>query len=315
MKKILSLILALVMLSVLVACRPNSDEDISGVAFDLPEYNTDTFSRYENKHYGIIIEYPEKLQRLGNFELDGYICFEVDDISLKVYIPDTETETIMSVEEYTNRFMKFGKTDESENIKYGKTTGYKSVIRKDGNLTVEFIVKGVDGFYRFSYTCLEETWEDNKKSFEEIFSSIRIDDGIYSKLNRMAIRYKELLEYATSLQYVTDANYANHCLNNFNITGSPQDKEEALQTWKSIKSELSLIANYEREEGEQYGEYWDKIIVEAESMIAVCDDAIATIERGDIAAAQRISLTAVSYELSEVSAKFLSIINAEIAEY
>ncbi len=315
MKKIISFVLMLLMLSLLVACAPDAEDYISGTEFEIPEFQTDTFAKFQNKNHGIIIEYPERLQRLGNFDLDGYICFEENDVSLRVYIPDTDTETIMSVEEYATRILKFPVTAESENIKYGKSTGYKAVLRKDGDATVEFIVKGVDGFYRFSYTCLESNFEKKTEEWEEIFATIRIDDGVYNKLGRMAYLYKELLEYATSMQYVTDANYANHCLNNFEISSDPQNKTDALNTYKNIKEELNLILNYERDESEPYGEFWERVISETEKMIAVCDEAIAAIERGDTWEAQKLARISVTYELSDVSSKFLSIINAEIAEY
>lgn len=319
MKKFISLALALSFVISFSACNlVNDPEDyISGTSFEIPVYETETFTRYANKLHGIVIEYPEKFVRMGNFDLDGYISFEdqAAGIAVKTYTPDTENQDMLNAEEYSQKILKFANAPENMNTRYGKSNGYKAVSRDGGNITIDFVVKGVDGFYRFSYTCPEKDFPENQAQFEAVMSSIRIDDGVYNKLARMANRYKVLLEYVISMQYVTDANYANHCLNSFELSNEEIHKNEAIKTYNTIKEEIRSVAEHTREEGEGYDDYWQKIVVAAREMLTVCERAIDAIEKGDTEEAQRIARTAFSYELSENASKFLATINAEIDEY
>ncbi len=315
LKRILFFALTFVFILSLGACTPNEEDYISGTSFHPIEYETVESARYENRLYGIIIEYPETYERIGNLDLDGYITFEGDGNVVSVYVPDTENNSILTPEEYVDEILRLEKNEESGNVKYGKSTGYKLISRKDGKTTVDFIVKGVNGFYRFAFTSTDEDFTEEDETFMSVMGSIRIDDGIYSKLTRMSSRYTTLLKYATSMQYITDANYANHSLNNYLTTKDERYKTEALNASVTIRTELENIINYEREESELYDYEWDKIIAEAEKVVDACNRAEECVNRGDYEGAQKIARGEFTYALSDNASSFLSIINTEISEY
>ncbi|MBQ6902714.1 MAG: hypothetical protein IJN71_06900 [Oscillospiraceae bacterium] len=314
-RRILGVVLALVMTLSLASCAPDTEDYISGTSFDPIEYDTGAVARYENQLYGIILEYPEKYQRIGNFDLDGYVTFEGDGVVVSVYVPDTENNDILTAEAYVDEVLELPKTEGSGVTKYGKCNGYKVLKREDGKITIDFIVKGVDAFYRFAYSQSEEDFTEENATFQQIMGSIRIDDGVYNMLNRMASRYKVLLEYATSMQYITDANYANHCLNNFASSGDVRHKEEALSTSAAIREEIEKIISHKREEDEQYEEMWNEVVESAEKILESCKKAEECVKTGDYEGAQKIARTDFSYDLSDDASRFLATINAEIAEY
>ena len=316
-RRIFCFLLAALIALAVCGCKKYEDDAISGTGFNPMDYVDESgYTRYENALHGIIIEYPGAYERVGNFELDGYISFEGDDKVIEVYIPDAENNDILTSEEYTNEILDIWYIgEESHNVKYGKTSGFKAVQREDGKIRTDFVVKGVDAFYRFAFTADEEGFTEEDPVFQYVMSSIRIDDGIYNRLTRMASRYKVLLEYATSMQYITDVNYANHCLNSFDISKDVQSKAEAISTLETVKAEVNKIITHEREKDEGYDEWWNDVLTEAEVIIKNCDEAIAEINADKIADAQTIARTKFSYELSDKSAKFIAMINAEIAEY
>ena len=298
------------------ACRYTEEKEISGVSFDQTEYDTASYARYENKLYGIIIEYPESYERVGNFDLDGYITFEGNENIISVYVPDAENEDILTPEEYVDEVLELDYDEElSYTTKYGKTGGFKAVTTEDGRIRTDFIIKGVDGFYRFAYETNEEGFTEEDMIFQTVMGSIRVDDGVYNKLSRMANRYTLLLEYITSMKYITDANYANHCLNNFDSTKDPRHKNDALATSATIREEIGKILAHEREEEEGYETQWQAIVTEAKKITEACERAEACIASGDIDGAQKIFRTEFAYTLSTNSTAFISVINAELSEY
>lgn len=315
LKRTLFFALAFILILSLGACAPDAEDYISGTRFDPIEYQNVEVARYENRMHGIIIEYPETYERVGNLDLDGYITFEGDGNVVSIYLPDNENNDILTSEEYVDEILRLEKTEESGNVKYGKSSGYKIVTRENGRTTVDFIVKGVDGFYRFAFTSSDADFTEEDETFMSVMGSIRIDDGIYSKLTRMSSRYTALLKYATSMQYITDANYANHSLNNYLTTKDERYKTEARNAYSTIRTEISNIINYERENSENYDYEWNKIISEAEKAIDACNRAEECVNRGDYEGAQKIARGEFTYALSDNSSAFLSIINTEISEY
>lgn len=315
LKKLLLAALALIFIFSLGACTPNEEDYLSGTSFDPIDYQTVETERYENRLYGIIIEYPETYERIGNFDLDGYITFEGDGNVISLYVPDTENNDILTAEAYVDEVLSLEKNEECGNVKYGKSSGYKVVTRESEKTAVDFIVKGVDGFYRFTFTSPDEDFTEEDETFRSVMSSIRIDDGIYSKLTNMSGRYTTLLEYATSMQYITDANYANHSLNNYLTTNDERYKDEALSASATIRTEMTNILEYERGEDEGYDYEWAQITDEAEKIITACDRAEDCVARGDYAGAQKIARGEFTYDLSDNASAFLSMINAEISEY
>ena len=299
----------------LCACE-EKQEAVSGVPFDPEDYAPETIERYEHRNYGIIIEYPSSFsKRVGNLELDGYITFEKEDATIFVYIPDYDNNRFLFVEEYAEDVLELPTGDDSGIARFGKSNGYKAVEKTDEKKRIDFVVKGVDAFYRFAYETTDEEFTEADETFLQVMGSIRIDDGMYNKLTSMISRYTLLLEYAESMQYVTDINYVNHSLNNFLTTGEERHKETALNTCRTVVEEISEIRDYERTDGDLYEKEWGKIVEKASEVLDCCNRIEKAINDGDIATAQKIARTEVSYELSELSAGYISIINAEIAEY
>ncbi len=313
MKKIICFAMAFAICLSFGACSMSPREDyISGVSFDPAEYDTRALARYENKNFGIILEYPEKYERVGNFDLDGYITFEGDDVAISVYVPDMNNNDILTAQEYAENVLELMG---SRPAKYGKSNGCKIVSGDDGRVRIDFIVKGVDAFYRFAYEAPEEGFAEENEDFQSVMSSIRIDDGIYNKLTRMSSRYTVLLEYAKSMQYITDANYANHCLNSFEMSKDERHKNEALVASANIRAELEKIITHERGDDEGYNAMWKEIITEAQEVIDACLRAEEAVKSGKYEEAQRIARMELSYDLSDKCAKFIETINAEISEY
>ncbi len=314
-KKLLFSAFALVFIFSLGACTPDEEDYLSGTSFGTAGYEAVKMARYENSLYGIIIEYPETYERVGNLDLDGYITFEGNGNAIDVYVPDTENKDILTSEAYVDEVLGLEKNEESGNVKYGKSSGYKLVSREDGKTTVDFIVKGIDGFYRFAFTSTDETFTEENEIFKSVMSSIRINDGVYTKLISMSKRYSVLLEYAVSMQYVSDANYANHSLDNYLTTNNERYKTAALDTSAAIRTEMTNIINYKREDGESYDYEWGKVVAEAEKIIESCNRVEECVVRGDYAAAQKIARGEFTYDLSDNASDFLSIINTEMSEY
>ncbi|MBQ8003490.1 MAG: hypothetical protein IJ299_00115 [Oscillospiraceae bacterium] len=313
MKKIICVVSALLLCLALGACTPAHEEKyISGISFDPADYDTGATARYENKLYGIILEYPEKYQRVGNFDLDGYITFEGDGIAISVYVPDMENNDILTPQEYAETVLGLA---ESRPAKYGKCSGCKVTEEADGRIRIDFIVKGVDAFYRFAYEAPAEGFTEENADFQSVMSSIRIDDGVYNKLTRMSSRYTVLLEYAKSMQYITDANYANHCLNSFEMSKDERHKNDALSTSANIRAELLKIIEHKRGEDEGYDSMWEEICAEAQEIIDACISAEEAVKSGNYEEAQRIARTEFSYDLADNCSKFIETINAEISEY
>lgn len=295
------------------ACSMSPREDyISGVSFDPADYDTGALARYENKNFGIILEYPEKYERVGNFDLDGYITFEGEDVEISVYVPDMENNDILTAQEYAGSVLELSG---SRPAKYGKCSGCKVVSDKDGRVRIDFIVKGVDAFYRFAYEAPAEGFTEENADFQSVMSSIRIDDGVYNKLTRMSSRYTVLLEYAKSMQYITDANYANHCLNSFEMSKDERHKNDALNTYANIRAELTKIIEHERDDDEGYNSMWEEITAEAGAVIDACLRAEEAVRNGNYEEAQKIARMEFSYNLSDKCSKFIETINAEISEY
>ncbi|MBQ7054640.1 MAG: hypothetical protein IJN97_05420 [Oscillospiraceae bacterium] len=313
MKKIICFAMAFAICLSFGACSMSPREDyISGISFDPADYDTGALARYENKLYGIILEYPEKYERVGNFDLDGYITFEGDDVAISVYVPDMENNDILTAQEYTESVLEL---TGSRPAKYGKCSGSKVVSDDDERVRVDFIVKGVDAFYRFAYEAPAEGFTEENEDFQSVMSSIRIDDGIYNKLTRMSSRYTVLLEYAKSMQYITDANYANHCLNTFEMSKDERHKNDALATSANIRAELMKIIEHERDEDEGYDSMWEEITTEAQEVIDACLRAEEAVKSGNYEEAQRIARMEFSYDLSDKCSRFIETINAEISEY
>ena len=317
MKKIICIILALAAVLALSGCTSHEELAISGTSFDPIDYvNEGEFVRYENAVHGVIIEYPEGYERVGNLDVDGYISFEGDGKVIEVYASDTENNHILTPEEYTNDVIDIWYIgEESYSTKYGKTSGFKAVRRKDGRIRIDFAVKGVDAFYRFAYEQDEETFSEDDPIFKYVMSSIRIDDGNYNRLSRMAARYSILFEYVSDLNYVTDINYVNHCLNSFELSKDESQKQEALRYVSSVRTEIMKIVDYEREEGEGFDDEWAEVVAEAEAIITTCDEIEAAIFDKNYEEAQRLARTKVGYALSEKAARYVATINAELGEY
>ena len=313
MKKIICFAMAFAVCLSLGACSMSPREDyISGVSFDPADYDTGALARYENKNFGIILEYPEKYERVGNFDLDGYITFEGEDVAISVYVPDMENNDILTAQEYAENVLELSG---SRPAKYGKCSGCKVVSDSDDKVRIDFIIKGVDAFYRFAYEVPSEGFTEENTDFQSVMSSIRIDDGVYNKLTRMSSRYSVLLEYAKSMQYITDANYANHCLNSFEMSKDERHKNDALNTSANIRAELIKIIDHERDEDEGYDAMWEEITEEAQAVIDACLRAEEAVNSGNYEEAQKIARMEFSYTLSDKCSKFIETINAEISEY
>ncbi len=313
MKKIICFAMAFAICLSLGACSMSPREDyISGVSFDPADYDTGAVARYENRLYGIILEYPEKYERVGNFDLDGYITFEGNDVVVSVYVPDMENNDILTAQEYAESVLQLSG---SHPAKYGKCSGSKVVSNNGERIRIDFVIKGVDAFYRFAYEAPAEGFTEENEDFQSVMSSIRIDDGIFNKLTRMSSRYTVLLEYAKSMQYITDANYANHCLNSFEMSKDERHKNEALSTSVNIRAELTKIIEHKRSDDEGYDAMWEEITEEAQSVIDACLRAEEAVRNGNYEEAQRIARTDFSYDLSDSCSKFIDTINAEISEY
>ncbi len=314
MKKFICILSALILVLSLAACQPE-DDAISGIA-NIPEEEPEIkTARYENQLHGIIIEYPETYERVGNLDNDGFLTFEGDGNAVAIYIPDKEADLEMSESEYTTEVLGLPLSSDISLITYGKTTGYRTFTYEENLVTHEFIAKGVDGFYRFSFTCDKDMFSEDDPVFLDIMSSIRIDDGVFISLYKQSAQYTVLLQYATTQQYVTDADYANHCLNNYETSGDAYHIDTAKKTFSSIKDELIAITSYKREEDESFDELWVKIVADAERLQNTCDKAIEAIESGDIKTAQRLTRTEFSYELSDNAALLISAIQTEVGEY
>lgn len=314
MKRFFYILSALILAFSLTACQPE-DDAISGIATFPEEEEEIKTARYENQTHGIIIEYPETYERVGNLDSDGFLTFEGDGNSVAIYIPDTEADLDMSESEYTTDVLGLPLSSDVSLVTYGKTTGYRT-FTYDGNLmTLEFIAKGVDGFYRFSFTCDKDAFYEDDPVFVDIMSSIRIDDGVFISLYKQSAKYSVLLEYAISQQYVTDADYANHCLNNYETSEDTDHLTTAKETFLSIKNELAAISSHKREEEESFEDLWVKIVNEAERLQGTCDKAVAALDNGDIKTAQKLTRTEFSYELSDNAALLISAIQTEVGEY
>ena len=317
MKRLICAILALIVIASFAGCTNHEDLAISGTSFDPIDYvNENEFARYENADHGIIIEYPDGYERVGNFDIDGYISFEGDGTVIEIYAADRDNNDILTAEGYTNDILDIwyiGK--ESGSVQYGKTSGFKAVNRKDGKIRIDFAVKGVDAFYHFAYETDEEGFTENDPTFQYVMGSIRIDDGNFNRLSRMAARYSLLFEYVSDLKYVTDINYVNHCLNNFELSKDDAQKQEALKYVDSVRVEIEKIKSYEREEGEGFDEEWQEIIAETEKVIDSCNRIEAAISSGNYSEAQSVARSEVNYTLAEKAERFVATINAEIGEY
>ncbi len=315
MKKIVCILCALILTLSFSACQ-NRDNFISGVAnVPAPEPEIKT-ARYENQTHGIILEYPETYERNGNLDADGFISFDGDGNSVAIYIPDTETDVKeMSEETYATEKLNLPLAPDSGIVTYGKTTGYRTFVYNEDRVTVEFIAKGVDGFYHFSFTTNRDNFSEDDRIFTLVMASIRIDDGVFISLYKMAKEYTVLLQYATTQDYVTDADYASHCLNNYDLSGDKEHIDTALATFATIKEELAKITDYTREEDEGFDELWADIISEAARLQDVCDEAIKAINSGDYEAAKKLARSKFSYDLSEDASLLISAIQTEVGEY
>lgn len=315
MKKFICILSALILVLSLSACQ-DYDDAISGIS-NIPEPEPEIeVERYENQKHGIIIEFPKTYERNGNLDKDGFITFDGDGDSLAIYIPDTETDIDeMTAEVYASQKLNLPASPDSGVVTYGKTTGYRTFVYDERGVTVEFVAKGVDGFYRFSFTTNRADFTEHDRVFTLIMASIRIDDGVFISLYKMAKEYTLLLQYVTTQAYVTDADYANHCLNNYDLTGDKDHIDTALATFTTIRDELSKIANHPREEDEEFGEHWVEIAAEAERLCAVCDEAVNAINSGDYTTAKKLVRSQFSFKLSEDASAFISAIQVEVGEY
>ena len=312
-------IFALALALGLCACEEKGFEDaISGTEFDPDEYNLETIERYEHREYGIILEYPSGFERVGNFELDGYMTFEKDDTSIYVYVPDYDNNDVVFVEKYVKETLGLRGDKGSGVAKYGKSSGYKLVSNSGDKIRIDFVVKGIDAFYRFAYVTNAEGFTEEDETFRQVMESIRIDDGVYSKLTSMSSRYRVLFEYArmeSPENYVNDVYYINHCLNSYETTNEARHKQEALTTCRNIIEKISEISGYNRNEDDIYEEEWQKVKKAAEEVLECCERIEKAINNGDYAYAQKIARSEVNYDLNRAADAYLSIINAEIAEY
>ena len=310
--------LALIAVLLLGGCS-NPDEDyISGKSFDPDDYRPENaYEEYQNKLYGIIIDYPSDAVRQGNFELDGSIAFVSEKSEVEVFKPDSEnSETMLTAEEYAKKVLDAKDESDTASVKYGKSSGFR-IIKKtdDGKTEVDFVIKGTDAFYRFRYISSEENFDENNPEFQYIMRSIRIDDGEYNKLYRMANRYALELEYATSMQYITDSNYAIHCLSSYETTKDERNKAEAVSAYDNIKKEMTEIINYKREENEGFDEEWQKVTGKAHDIYAACEKIQGCIKDGRDEEARRLSRSEFGYDLSDSASRFIEVINAELSEY
>lgn len=316
-KKMIPLFVAVIVFT-LCGCTGGEEDYISGTSFNPEDYRpANAYEEYQNKLHGIIIDYPIEATRQGNFDIDGSIAFVSENSEIEIFKPDTEnSETMLTAEEYANEFLDARKEENTAAVKYGKSSGFR-IIRKedDGRTSVDFVVKGTDAFYRFKYISSEPDFSEDNPEFQYIMGSIRIDDGEYNKLYRMSSRYKLQLEYATSMQYITDSNYAIHCLNNYETTKNERNKAEAIATYDNIKKEMTVIINYKREEGEGFDEEWQAVLEGAQEIYSACEKVLSYINDGRDEEAQRLSRSEFGYALSDAATRFIETINAELAEY
>ena len=315
MKKLTCIFLALILTFALVACQPE-DDAISGVATVAPPEPEIKTARYENQTHGIILEYPETYERVGNLDEDGFLTFEGDGNTIALYVPDTEADVdAMNADDYALKVLKLAMTPDSSFTTYGKTSGYRTFTYTADTTTLEFVAEGVDGFYRFSFTSARETFSESDRVFNLVMSSIRIDDGVFISLYKMSKEYTVLLQYVTTQQYVTDADYANHCLNNYDLSGDCDHIHTARETFVSIKTELAKISNFKRGEEDGFDDLWADILSEAIRLQGVCDEAITAIDAGDYDTAKKLARSQFSFDLSEDAALLISAIQAEVSEY
>ena len=317
MKRFISAFCVFLVIFSFAACTAPADDYVSGVATPPPvkEYDGE-LARYENPLLGIIIEYPSEYRRIGNFDVDGHISFEGNGSEVFIYNPDKNKSNLsLTAKEYALEIIGLSESPEAEVVTYGKTTGYRTFAEIGGRTVAQFVVKGVDGFYRFDFAIPAARFSETDPVFTTVMSSIRIDDGIYNMLNKMLAEYRLLLEYATSMQYVTDANYANHCLNTFETSGDESYKNTAINTFLTMKNELLQISAHIPDEGESFPELWNKVLMYTQQTISECDAALVAIETGNIEEAQRLCRVAFTYDLSDTAEKFVLAISTEIGEY
>ena len=317
MKRLISAFCVFLVILSFSACAPSTDNYVSGNIATPPatEYEGE-LARYENPLWGIILEYPIEYRRIGNFDVDGHISFEGNGNEVFIYTPDKDQKNLnLTAEEYTLEIIGLPESPDAETVTYGKTTGYRTFAEIGGRTVVQFIVKGVDGFYRFDFASPASLFSETDPVFTTVMGSIRIDDGIYNMLNKMLAEYRILLEYATSMQYVTDANYANHCLNTFETSGDESYKTTAANTFQTIKNELLQITAHIPADGESFTDLWNKVLVYANQTISDCDVALAAIESGNIEEAQRLCRVSFTYDLSDTAENFVTAISTEIGEY
>ncbi len=317
MKKRITAALILLLIVFSISSCGNQEDAISGVNPNADViYDDRDYSRYENKTYGIIVEYPSEAQRVGNYEKDGFLSFTWEKSKLEIYVPDKDNMDVMSAEEYVVDVLGIRPNEESGNVSYGKSSGYRVITREeDGYVRSDFYVLGVDSVCRFGYVCPKNEFYDNEPTYYTIMSSIRIDDGKFDNLASMSNRYGVLLEYAISMQYITDINYVNNCLNNYVDLKDKDYLDRAKETVASIREEVGKIVNYERKEEDVYDEIWERVLAPAEELYKACEDIEKEIEAGNINAARSISNKKFTYTLSKEADTYLSTINKEISEY
>ncbi len=314
-KRITAAIILLLIVFSMSSCG-NEQDAISGVDPNAGiVYDDREYSRYENRTYGIIVEYPSEAQRVGNYEKDGYLSFTWEKSKLEIYVPDEDNMDVTSAEEYVVDVLKIRPNDESGNMSYGKSSGYRVITHEDGYIRSDFYILGAEAVCHFGYVCPEDETLDTNPTYQTVMASIRVDDGKFNNLASMSNRYGVLLEYAISMQYITDINYVNNCLGNYADLKDKDYLAKAKESLGLIREEIEKIVNYERKEGDLYDEIWERVLEPAEKLYKACDDIEKEIESGNISKAQSIGNKEFGYKLSEEAQNYLSVINDEIAEY
>ncbi len=316
MKKVVSVFCILFLLLNLCACASKNEEYISG-AINEPAENVAelSFARYENPLLGIILEYPETFERVGNFNVDNHISFEEAGTEIYIYNPDSEADLMMTAEEYAINSLDLPNDEEAGMVTYGKTLGYRTYSRIGGRMRVDFVAKGLTSFYHFAFVCPESLFSEDDPVFSAVMSSIRIEDGKYTLLNKMLAEYTLLLDYVTTMQYITDANYASHCLNLYETSNDEAHLNTAINSFKTIKTNLDKIHTFVPGEDESFRDLWEKISFSAEKMSGFCSLAISAIHAGNLDEVRRISRSEFPYDLSNNAQLFLDAIATEISEY
>lgn len=342
MKKLLLFLCIVSCILALSSCKNDPTYDPSGTDYVfLNEKENESFERYENELLGIIMEYPKDYTKVGNIDIDGFLTFEGDGNVISVFVPDSGSEHLFSAEDYAVKVLGFSKNENSGNVKYGKSNGFKYYEKKGGVTTITFVIKGIDAFYKFSFSSTDKNFSESDPVFTHVMDSIRIDDGIYSRLNLIANRYGLVLEYATSMQYITDANYASHCLKTLESTEMESYRQQAVDSISKIKSELLKITDIDTATREElshiieheefadrtatdasnavakrnFAALWESVITSAKKDMATCDEILAAIKEGNIKKAHELASLSFSYDLSNSATSFLKTINAEIQEY